>query len=396
IIGGGAAGFFAAINIAEKCPRAQVIILEKSGKLLQKVKVSGGGRCNVTNGRQLPGDLVPFYPRGGKKLYRPLSQFGTREMRQWLSDRGIPTKVENDQRVFPVSDSSQTIIDCFLRRCEALNIRILTRQSVRGIGFDQEWKLHIGEEVHGFDQVVIATGASEQSWKWMEALGLQTADRVPSLFTFNIKDPRLQNLQGIAFPHSEAKVAGTKLAESGPLLITLLGISGPSIFKLSSVGAKDLADGSYDFQVVISWTGQTADEFRSWLLSATKAYPKKQVANVKVPNCPTRFWSNLLAVLSIGEQTPLAELSKKAINRLTEEMTQGLFHVKGKSTFKEEFVTCGGVVLTEVEMRTMQCKNYPGLYLAGEALNIDGLTGGFNFQSCWTAGWLISEHMRNQ
>ncbi len=394
IIGGGAAGFFTAINIAEKCPHAKVTILEKTGKVLQKVKVSGGGRCNVTNGREQPSELVPFYPRGGKKLYRPLSQFGTTDMRSWLSEHGVATKVEEDLRAFPVSNSSQTIIDCFLHHCLKLKIDVQRNQVVTGIFPNDQWRVKTTTSEHDFDIVIIATGSSEMAWKWLEPLGLQLVPRVPSLFTFNIKDPRLQGLQGLAFPDAQIKIAGTKLRESGPLLITHWGLSGPAVLKLSSVGARELADRDYQFQIIVSFPHKEAEAFRAELQASIHSNPKKQLGNLKVAGCPERYWTNLLKFLGIKSDGPLGELSKKDINRLTEEITQASFTVTGKSTFKEEFVTSGGVALSEIDLNSMEAKKHPGLYFAGEVLNIDALTGGFNFQSCWTAGWLISDHIK--
>ncbi|MDW3195557.1 MAG: aminoacetone oxidase family FAD-binding enzyme [Cytophagales bacterium] len=395
IIGGGAAGFFAAINIAEKIPGAQITILEKSNKVLSKVKVSGGGRCNVTNGREKPAALTPFYPRGGKKLYKSFQTFGTNEMRHWLEKRGIPTKTEEDLRVFPASNTSQTIIDCFLRLSQKHSISVL-----RGFGVSkieqagESWQVHTNEEVLSFDQLIVASGASEQTWRLLENLGLQTATRVPSLFTFNIKDPRLKELQGLSFPEATIKITTTKLVESGPLLITHWGLSGPAVLKLSAWGAERLAEKQYTFEVIANLINQPSDSFRAWLKQQQTAHGNRQVGNLQIEGCPNRYFQQLLDVAEIPSTRKLAELSKKDLNKITEELTQAHFSVKGKSTFKEEFVTCGGVSLNEIDLTNMQAKRFPGLYLAGEVINIDALTGGFNFQACWTGGWLISEHLK--
>lgn len=395
IIGGGAAGFFAAINIAEKCPGIQITLLEKSNKVLAKVKVSGGGRCNVTNGRLKPAELTPFYPRGGKKLYKPLQTFGTVEMRKWLAKRGVPTKQEEDLRVFPASNTSQTIIDCFLRLTQKHRITVEKGSGVISIERRQHWKVATHEQQFSFDKLIIATGASEQTWGMLETLGLKTVPRVPSLFTFNIKDPRIQSLQGLSFPKASLKISTTKLQESGPLLITHWGLSGPAVLKLSAWGAELLSEKKYQFDVIANLIDRSADEFRIWLKEQQMTTGNRQVGNLQVEGCPNRYFKQLLDVAEISTAKKLSQLNKKDINKITEELTQARFSVNGKSTFKEEFVTCGGVSLGEIDLNSMEAKQFPGLYLAGEVINIDALTGGFNFQACWTGGWQISEHIKN-
>lgn len=393
IIGGGAAGFFTAINIAEKIPNAQITILEKSNKVLSKVKVSGGGRCNVTNGRKTPSELTPFYPRGGKKLYKPFQTFGTTEMRQWLGQHGVPTHTEEDLRVFPASNNSQTIIDSFLRLSQKHGISVQ-----KGIGVtkieqaDNSWHVHSNDQKLSYDQLIVASGASEQMWRVLEGLGLKSESRVPSLFTFNIKDHRLNGLQGLAFPEASLKITTTKLQESGPLLITHWGLSGPAVLKLSAWGAELLADKQYHFEIIANLINQPSDAFRNWFRQQQSDHGNRQVGNLQIEGCPNRFYQQLLNVANIPPTKKLSELSKKDINKITEELTQAHYSVKGKSTFKEEFVTCGGVSLSEIDLNSMQARRFPGLYLAGEVINIDALTGGFNFQACWTGGWLISEH----
>ncbi len=395
IIGGGAAGFFAAINIAEKCPGVRITILEKSNKVLAKVKVSGGGRCNVTNGRSQPAELTPFYPRGGKKLYKPFKTFGTSEMREWLDQRGVPTQKEEDQRVFPLSNTSQTIIDCFLRHAQKHNIAIHKGYGVTHIEKLQHWKVTTQGQHFSFDKLIITSGASEQMWGVLENLGLKTLPRVPSLFTFNIKDPRIQGLQGLTFPNASLKISTTKLQESGPLLITHWGLSGPAVLKLSAWGAELLAEKQYQFEVIANLIDRSAEEFRNWLKEQQMSSGNRQVGNLHVDNCPNRYFKQLLEVAEIPDTKKLSDLNKKDLNKITEELTQARFSVKGKSTFKEEFVTCGGVALSEVDLTTMEAKRFPGLYLAGEVINIDALTGGFNFQACWTGSWQISEHLKD-
>ncbi len=396
IIGGGATGFFTAINIAEKNKHADITIFEKSAKVLSKVKVSGGGRCNVTNAREQPSELTTFYPRGSKKLYKPFACFGTSEMRRWLLEHGVKTKTEEDLRVFPESNESKTIVDLFTQRAQVLGVKTHRGQLVSDIrSTPKGWLLLVNKEELVFDKVVVATGASEKSWSMLADVGLKLAPRVPSLFTFNIKDQRLKQLQGISFEESNVQVVKTKLKEAGPLLITHWGLSGPAILKLSAWGAQELARVDYQFDIIVNFINQTSDQFRNWLAMQITSSHKKQVGNLRIPGCPRRYFENLLQYLRISETTPLSELTKKDKNRLIEELIQSRFQVVGKSTFKEEFVTCGGVELSEVSLENMEAKRFPGLYMGGEALNIDALTGGFNFQACWTAGWLISEHLKN-
>jgi len=391
IIGGGAAGFFTAINIKEKRPDAEVIILEKTANVLQKVKVSGGGRCNVTNGRIPPGELVPFYPRGGKKLFPVFKSFGTKEMRQWLLDHGVPTTEEADHRVFPQSNSSQTIIDCFLKQCATLGINIryqMDVQELRETG--AKWTVQCKNDGLEADAVVLATGASGRVWDLLGRLGLKINAPVPSLFTFHIKDARLADLQGLSFAEVQVKVAGTKLVESGPMLITHWGLSGPAILKLSAWGARELSAVDYTFALIINFVGRTHAECQADIAERMRTMPKRKVSNMPPEGIPSRFWERLVTIAGIDEKV-FGELSKNQINKLCEELTQAHYQVKGKSAFKEEFVTCGGVDLSEIDLVTMHAKRFPGLYLAGEVLDIDALTGGFNFQACWSAGWHISE-----
>ncbi len=397
IIGGGAAGFFTAINIAEKVPSADITILEKSGKVLSKVKVSGGGRCNVTNERKSPSELIGFYPRGGKKLYKPFEQFSTDTMRSWLQERGVDTHVEEDLRVFPKSNNSKTIIDLFTGLVQQLRIKVLKKTVTTQVAPSPEgWKITTNDGVHSFDKVVIATGSSEHSWQWLEQLGFRLEPRVPSLFTFNISDSRLHDLQGISFPNAATQVARSKLKEQGPLLITHWGISGPAVLKLSARGALELSERNYQFDVIINFIGSPFEEFRDKMRSYIDRGSKKTLRNLKVEGIPNRYLTNLLQQCHINPEKEIAQLSKKELNRLAEELTQAKFRVHGKSTFKEEFVTAGGINLDQVDLNSMESREWPGLYLAGEVLNIDALTGGFNFQACWTAGWLISEDIKNK
>ncbi|MEO1054441.1 MAG: NAD(P)/FAD-dependent oxidoreductase [Bacteroidota bacterium] len=394
ICGGGAAGFFAAINIAEKHPDYRITILEKSNKVLSKVKISGGGRCNVTNARSVPSELVQFYPRGEKKLYKSFSRFSTDDMVDWLEKHGVNTKAEDDLRMFPVTDSSQTIIDCFLRYIRKYGIELIKNTGVTNIEKqEQQWRLTTQNGTsYKADVVVMATGSSNASWNMLKQLHFELESPVPSLFTFNIKDERLKMLQGLSFPYVHIKVAGSKLEESGPLLITHWGLSGPAVLKLSAWGARHLAAVQYDFSIIVNLLdGESYDTCRAILNELKQSNPKKKLVNHSWQGIPKRYWEQLLTFCQIPESTIFGQLSKKQINRITEELTQAHFKVKGKSTFKEEFVTCGGVKISEVDLNTMESKKHPGLYFSGEVLNIDALTGGFNFQACWTASWIISE-----
>ncbi|MBV6645814.1 MAG: NAD(P)/FAD-dependent oxidoreductase [Cyclobacteriaceae bacterium] len=388
IIGGGASGFFTAINIAEKLPTAQITIIEKSNKILSKVKISGGGRCNVTNNRNNPGDLVPYYPRGGKKLYPLFKRFSTGDMRQWLTSRGVRTKSEEDQRVFPVSNNSQSIIDCFERLRKQYGIGLITGCSMNKLQkVDNHWHIETNIRTLKADLVVIATGSSEKVWKTLSDLNLKISPGVPSLFTFNIEDDRLVDLAGISFPETKVKIASTKLAESGPLLFTHWGLSGPAILKLSAWGARQLQSLTYKFTIIVNFVPRL--DHINELLKEIPA--NKQISNIKIPGIPSRYWDRLLAFSTVNPTTKISELPKKSINKLNEELTQAHFKVTGKSTFKEEFVTCGGVALNEINLQTMQCKNLEGLFMTGEVLDIDAITGGFNFQACWTTAWIVSE-----
>lgn len=393
VIGGGAAGFFTAINIAKKHPEYEVTILEKTSKILQKVKVSGGGRCNVTNARTNPSELVPFYPRGSKKLHSVFKQFTTNDMVAWLERHGVQTKQEADLRMFPITDSSQTIIDCFQTLVNKLRIKVVLNTSLSAINTKlNKWIIQSNNGEFEADKVVISTGSSPAMWKVLEQFGLEITDIVPSLFTFNIKDKRLADLQGISFENAGVKITGSKLAEDGPLLITHWGLSGPAILKLSSWGAYELNQKDYQFNILVNYLGHIKpDEARDSMQQYKQANTKRKVINYPLFDLTKRFWERMMETCEIASETPFGELSKKQINKLVEELTQGFYEVTGKSTFKEEFVTAGGVKLSEINLDTFECKRFPGLYLAGEVLDIDALTGGFNFQACWSAGWVISE-----
>lgn len=392
IIGGGAAGFFTAINIAEQNPGANIAILERGKEVLSKVRVSGGGRCNVTHAEFLPKELSKNYPRGGKELLGPFHQFMTGDTIEWFENRGVALKIEEDGRMFPVTDSSETIIDCFLSETVRLGIQLLKNHAVKEIRHTEErWEVFTNQGVFSSEKLVLATGSNPKIWQLLEKLGHRIVPPVPSLFTFNIKDPRIENLAGVATP-ATVKISGTKLASEGPLLITHWGMSGPGILRLSAWGARELHAKEYHFQIQVNWLLDLSAEEALDVLKALKFSLAKQ-HTLKRPQfgLPKRLWHRLAKASGITETNTWAELNKTQLHTLAEELTQGVFHVKGKSTFKEEFVTAGGVELSEVDFKTFQSKLHPSLSFAGEILNIDAITGGFNFQNAWTGGFLIAK-----
>lgn len=396
VIGGGASGFFAAINIAQKHPNFQVTILEKTDKLLSKVKISGGGRCNVTNDRSSPAELVKFYPRGHKKLHSVFKEFSTEDMKNWLHDRGVATNAEPDLRVFPSSNSSQTIIDLFLSEAKRLKVNIINRCRITDIAFEgNNWVLSSKEQKFQAHKLVIATGSSSQVWNLLEKKGLKISPPIPSLFTFNIKDERIEDLQGLSIKNVQAKIVGSKINTDGGFLFTHWGMSGPAILKLSAWAAPLLHEKNYQFQIILNFINQNAETAKSQILNYKNIHPKRQIVNYPLFDLQKRHWKKLATFCGIQEASTYENLSKKQLNKLVEELTQGMYNVNGKSTFKEEFVTCGGVSLEEIDLKTFACKKLPNLYLCGEALNIDALTGGFNFQACWSTAWIISENINN-
>ncbi|MCB0613123.1 MAG: NAD(P)/FAD-dependent oxidoreductase [Phaeodactylibacter sp.] len=395
IIGGGAAGFFGAIRCAELEPEAEVIILEAGKDVLGKVRISGGGRCNVTHACFVPKDLSKNYPRGERELIGPFHQFCTGDTIEWFEKRGVPTKIEADGRMFPSTNKSQTIVDCLQESARKAGVKLLLQQRVHQLEPPKEgrgqWHVHTKEASYPADAILLATGSSPAMWKVLEQLGHRIVDPVPSLFTFNIKDPRIEGLPGLSVPKAEVRVQGSKLNAAGPLLITHWGMSGPAILRLSAWGARELAERKYQFIIRVNWVNRHVEEVREELEALRQRESKKQPhANAQF-GLPARLWRSLLTYAGIPEQARWAELSKKAMTKLAEELAQGSYPVNGKSTFKEEFVTAGGVDLKEVDFKTFQSKLFPGLFFAGEVLNIDAITGGFNFQAAWTGGWIAGE-----
>lgn len=396
IVGGGAAGFFAAMACAEHNPHLHITILEKSPKLLAKVKVSGGGRCNVTHACFGARELVNFYPRGQKQLLGPFTRFNPSHTVQWFENRGVDLKTEGDGRMFPVTDDSQTIIDCYLREAKRLGIEIKTQCGVDAVEFKEGvWEVTTGNKQKlRADALVITTGGTQQVWKMLADAGVRIVPPVPSLFTFNINVPVLKGLEGISVPNATVRVEGSKLSSGGPLLITHWGLSGPAVLKLSAYGARDFAAVDYKFNIQVNWLGErsTAQVIET-LKNYKLQHAKQQVIKNALYGLPMRLWERLAPY-----NFNYADLSNKHIDLIAQSLTALRLPVTGKSTFKEEFVTAGGVDLQEIDFKTMQHKNLPGLYFAGEVLDIDAVTGGFNFQAAWTTGWIagtaIAESMR--
>ena len=394
IVGGGAAGFFTAINIAEKNPKLKIAILERGKEVLSKVRVSGGGRCNVTHACFEPNELVKFYPRGEKELRGPFHQFCSGDTIEWFEKHGVELKIEDDGRMFPVSNSSQTIIDCFLEATGKLGIKVLTGQSVQSI-FKAEnyWKIDTQDENYATEKLVLATGSNPKIWEMLQTQGHAIVSPVPSLFTFNIKDSRIKELPGVA-AQVTVTVKDTKLESTGPLLITHWGMSGPAILKLSAWGARTLFDKNYQFTIFVNWLNDVETEDAEKILKDLKQEHAKKAVSKKSPfDFPNRLWESLVLASGIETETKWADLSKIQLQNLASQLTKAKFQVNGKSTFKEEFVTAGGIDLKEINFKTMESKLHKNLYFAGEIVNIDAITGGFNFQNAWTSGFILANNI---
>lgn len=394
IVGGGAAGFFTAINIAEKNPKLKIAILERGKEVLSKVRVSGGGRCNVTHACFEPNELVKFYPRGEKELRGPFHKFCSGDTIEWFEKHGVELKIEDDGRMFPVSNSSQTIIDCFLEATTKLGIKVLTGQIVQSIfKAENHWKIDTQDENYATEKLVMATGSNPKIWEMLQAQGHALVSPVPSLFTFNIKDPRIKELPGVA-AQVTVNVKNTKLESTGPLLITHWGMSGPAILKLSAWGARILFDKNYQFTIFVNWLNDVDMEDAEKILKNLKQEHAKKAVSKKSPfDFPNRLWESLVVASAIEAETKWADLSKIQLQNLAFQLTKAQFQVNGKSTFKEEFVTAGGIDLKEINFKTMESKLHQNLYFAGEIVNIDAITGGFNFQNAWTSGFIVANNI---
>ena len=394
IIGGGAAGFFAALNIASNNPEYRVTILEKNKHLLHKVKISGGGRCNVTNGEFEAKRLSKNYPRGERELLGPFHHFNTSDTVKWFEGRGVELKQEKDGRIFPKTDNSQTIIDCFLQEAEKLKIEIILNTGIDDIEEISEGFLLKGKEKEFIcDKLVITTGSNKQMWQLLAKLGHNIIPPVPSLFTFKTANKEIVNLAGIA-TDCDLEILETKLKSTGPLLITHQGFSGPSILKLSAWGARILAEKKYQFCLKVNFLPNLKkEEIFTNLLLLKKEKAKQMVKNNNIFNLPKRLFLYFLHFLEI--EGKLADISDKKLKKLSEEISGGIYEIIGKSTFKDEFVTAGGVDLKQIDFKTYQSKKIKDLYFSGEVLNIDAITGGFNFQNAWTGGFVLGENIEN-
>jgi len=395
VIGGGAGGFYGAIQAAELNPGLKVVILEKSNKLLSKVRVSGGGRCNVTHHCFEPLKLSHHYPRGEKVLRSVFKKYDAKKTVEWFSSRGIRLKTEQDGRMFPVTNSSQTIIDCFLGEAQRLKIRIETNAGVETIEPDGKHfqVTTVPGKIWNAARVLVATGGSQkkESYAFIQELGHTIKAPIPSLFTFNDSEKKFTDLMGIAVPNAEIRVAGTPFKQQGPLLITHWGLSGPAVIKLSAWAAEYLHASHYDFMVLVSWIGTSGEEtMRHHLLAQKTSRAKQKIHGNPLFELPLRLWVRLCEVAEIPQEKIWAEAGQRNLNKLLETLIRCPFHIRGKTTFKEEFVTCGGVDLMEVDVETMESKKVKGIFFAGEVLNFDGETGGFNFQSAWSTAYLAA------
>lgn len=397
VIGGGAAGFFGAIACGEACADCQITLLEAAPKVLAKVRISGGGRCNVTHHCFDPALLVQNYPRGGKALRGAFSRFQPQDTIAWYKKRGVRLHTEADGRMFPVTNDSGTIIHCLMAEAQRLGIRVQTKSAVQRVERqDGQFRVILrSQEVYGCDRLLLATGSSPQGYAIARSLGHTLEPPVPSLFTFNVPDPHLHNLAGIGLDSVRVQLSlpgVPPLIQTGPILITHWGLSGPVILKLSAWGARVLHDAGYQGTLQINWLAHLPlEQLRQRLQDARKESPKRAIANYCPLEVPQRLWHYWLHQVGLDPTLTWANLPKSALNQLVSAISKGTFHLRGKGVFKDEFVTCGGIKLSEVNFKTMESRPCPGLFLAGEVLDIDGITGGFNFQSAWTTGWLAGQ-----
>ena len=398
VIGGGAAGFFGAIQAAEMNPQLRIIILEKTTKLLSKVRISGGGRCNVTHHCFEPTELSYHYPRGQKSLKSLFRKYQAKDIVSWFEAKGVKLKTEEDGRMFPVTDSSDTIIDCFLSLADLYNIRIETGTGVKSInpavdGF--EILIDGGGKFSG-KKVLIALGGhpNPQSYECIKTTGHSITSLIPSLFTFNDSEKRFKDLMGVSVPKGAVRIAGTKLFQDGPVLITHWGLSGPAVIKLSAWAAEYLHEKRYEMTVLVSWIGEIQEEtVRKELLDYKSANKKRKIHSHPLYELSQRLWLRLCELAEIEENKIWDELPQRNLNRLLELLIRCPFQIKGKTIFKEEFVTCGGVDLKEINLDSMESVKHKNLFFAGEVLHIDGETGGFNFQAAWTTAFVAAENI---
>jgi len=394
IIGGGAAGFFGAIRAAELHPAWRIIILEKGKNVLEKVRISGGGRCNVTHACYVPKELIEHYPRGSKELLSPFHQFMCGDMIEWLSNHGVEIQTEEDGRIFPASNSSTTIVNLYISLAQQLKIDVQLRSGMENLTrIDDCWEIASSSTTYRTRNLLIATGSSKRTWELFKNKSHQIAPIAPSLFTFKIKDELINELAGISVPMATVSVKNTTLLESGSVLITHQGLSGPGVLKLSAWGAIELQKLNYQFTININWTDLSYQEVIDSLNDLRNSAPKSSLAQLSQFGIPKRLWKSIIEQSGVKAYN-WAETSKKHIQAIAKMLTQCELLVTGKNTFKDEFVTCGGIKLEEVNFKTMQSKILPQVYFAGEVLNIDAITGGFNFQAAWTTSWLAASSMR--
>jgi len=401
VIGGGAAGFFMAVNAARLNPDLNVTILEKSREVLSKVRVSGGGRCNVTHHCYDPDLLSNAYPRGEKVLRWSFEQFQARDTVEWFSRRGVELNTEDDGRMFPVTDSSETIINCLMQEAKEYNVHIRTKTKVNKIeplqGGGFRLQIHKSNPIT-CDRLVVATGGynRENAYSWLTELGHTINTPVPSLFTFNFREKIFSDLAGISVKQAEVSIINTRFSEVGPVLITHWGLSGPAVLKLSAWAARELHDREYRYDVKINWLHPMKEQdVRHKLQTFRDQNPRKKIINQTEFPFPARLWGRFTELASIKSNKRWADLSNKEFHELTQQLVHATYNIQGKTTYKEEFVTCGGIPLNEIDPDTLESKFVPGLHFVGEVLDIDGITGGFNFQAAWTNGWLAAQALAN-
>ena len=394
IVGGGAAGFFTAINIAKNNPNCTIKIIERGKTVLNKVKVSGGGRCNVTHACFDPKELVSYYPRGGKELLGPFHKFSCGDTFAWFEERGVALKIEEDGRVFPETNTSQTIIDCFLHEAKKFHVEVITNTSVKTFSkVASNWEIVTNSEVVYCKALVLTTGSNQKIWNILKSLGHNIINPVPSLFTFNISDERIKDIPGVVVPNVSVKVKNTHLTSYGALLVTHWGLSAPAILKLSAYGARTLADMGYKFQIEINFLDCSLAQAINYLKELKQDVAKTTVSKVGHLGIPKRLWKKLVAAATISEDLKWADLNSDQLQLLAKQLTEAVFNVTGKSTFKEEFVTAGGIDLKEVNFKNFESKLHSNLFFSGEILNIDAVTGGFNFQNAWTGAYIAANYL---
>jgi predicted Rossmann fold flavoprotein len=391
VIGGGAAGFMGAITAAER--GARVYLFERGRQVLEKVRISGGGRCNVTHACFDPTVFIRNYPRGSRELLAPFTRFGAQEAMDWFESRGVALKVEADGRVFPVTDDSMCIVQCLQEAARNAGVTVVLGRRIDHIQ-NQSGRWHLGADIpDAFDAVLLAPGSSTGIWAILEQLGHTVVAPVPSLFTFNTRDVRLREMSGVSVPFARLSVAETRLQSEGPVLITHWGLSGPAVLRLSAWGARALASCAHRFCLKVNWVGLSRSEVLHGLRLCKQRFGRRSMGAHPGVEIPARLWHRVLQATGTDVSTRWADVQIAILDKLCDELCEATFDITGKSTFKEEFVTAGGVQLKEVDFRSFQSKVHPGLFLAGEVLDIDAITGGFNFQAAWTGGWIAGMAM---